>query len=136
LSRVEALLGDDDSPLAAYTYFGLGSVVQVDYPQPDLRYDLITGTGANPYAGLDRFGRTIDLLWRDYGASTDVDRFKYTYDRNSNRLSKENSVATSGFDEVYGNDALNRHAEFSHGHLAPDLGSSQEDKMPSPESCL
>jgi len=91
--------------------------VQADYPQPDLRYDLITGSGANPYAGLDRFGRTTDLLWRDYGASTDVDRFQYSYDRNSNRLSKENTVAVGGFDELYGNDALNRLLQFNRGDL-------------------
>jgi len=117
LSRVEALVDDDESVLASYTYLGLGSVVQVDYPEPDVRYDLITGSGANPYTGLDRFGRIVDLLWRDYGASADVDRFKYTYDRNSNRLSKENTVAAGGFDELYGNDALNRLLQFNRGDL-------------------
>ncbi|MBI1900809.1 MAG: hypothetical protein HYS13_06825 [Planctomycetia bacterium] len=41
--------------------------VKVDYTEPDLRYDLAHGSGNDPYDGLDRFDRVIDLLWRDYG---------------------------------------------------------------------
>ncbi|MBN8625776.1 MAG: hypothetical protein J0M17_09830 [Planctomycetes bacterium] len=60
-----------------YTYVGLGSFVRADYTEPQVRWDLITGSSANPYAGLDRFGRVIDCLWRDYSASGDGERVKY-----------------------------------------------------------
>jgi len=36
--------------------------------------------------------RVKDQLWRDYGAPADRDKFTYTYDRNSNRLYRENTV--------------------------------------------
>ena len=45
------------------------------------------------------------------GSGTDVDRFKYGYDRNGNRTYRENVVATSYgtyFDEVYQYDAIDR----------------------------
>jgi hypothetical protein len=60
---VSGFLADDASGsvgthLAEYTYLGLGMVVQVDYPEPDLRLDLAHGGGADPYDGLDRFDCT------------------------------------------------------------------------------
>jgi len=44
------------------------------------------GSGDDPYGGLDRFDRVVDLLWRDYGSSTDAVRIKHGYDRAGNRL--------------------------------------------------
>jgi hypothetical protein len=49
------------------------------------------------YAGFDRFGRVIDQLWYAYGASADRDRYRYGYNRASNRLYRENML-TKGRD--------------------------------------
>lgn len=68
LSRPQAIK-DGALELAKYTWLGQAAVVQVDYTEPDVRHDLITGSGDDPYDGLDRFGRITDNLWRDYGAS-------------------------------------------------------------------
>lgn len=89
LSRLQSI-DESSSQLAAYTYLGPGMVVQVDYTEPDIRYDLITDSGDDPYDGLDRFDRVIDCLWRDYGSSTDAVRIKYGYDRVSNRTWRVN----------------------------------------------
>jgi len=48
-------------------------IVKVDYPEPDLRFNLDHGT-AGEYDGMDPFGRVVDLLWRDYGSSSDAVR--------------------------------------------------------------
>jgi len=53
---------------------------------------------------MDRFGRVTDLLWRDYGSSTDAVRIKHGYDRAGNRLWRVAPVAASygkNFDEFY-----------------------------------
>ncbi|MBL9089962.1 MAG: hypothetical protein JNL96_01975 [Planctomycetaceae bacterium] len=84
LSRPSALQDFGGSTTyVGYTYLGLGTFVQTDSPEPDVRWDLITGSGVNPYAGLDRFGRVIDCLWRNYGTSADAERVQYGYDRAS-----------------------------------------------------
>jgi hypothetical protein len=45
---------------------------------------------AGDYKGLDRFGRIMDMKFTDFsGSATDFARLKYTYDRNSNRMSFE-----------------------------------------------
>ncbi|MGC3967595.1 MAG: RHS repeat-associated core domain-containing protein [Pirellulales bacterium] len=104
----------------AYTYLGLGTFVRADDPQPDVRWDLITGSGANPYSGLDRFGRVVDCLWRYYGASpADRERVQYGYDRASNRVWRKNTVAPSGGnDELYAYDGVQRLLDMSRGTLA------------------
>ena len=38
------------------------------------------------YDHIDRFGRTVDHLGYDYGASADAVRIKHGYDRAGNRL--------------------------------------------------
>ena len=98
-----------------YTYLGRGRIVVEDYQQPDVRLNYDSGT-AGEYAGLDRFGRVVDQLWYDYGASADRDRFTYGYDRASNRLYRENTMA-SGKDEFYTYDEVNRLATFDRGDL-------------------
>ncbi|MFZ5832820.1 MAG: hypothetical protein ACOY3P_22265 [Planctomycetota bacterium] len=61
LHRIAAIHDDDSgtpgSALAEYSYLGQGHIVQVDCPEPDLRFDLAHGGGSDPYEGpLDRFG--------------------------------------------------------------------------------
>ncbi|WP_428938183.1 hypothetical protein [Fontivita pretiosa] len=80
---------------ASYTYLGGGSIVRRDHPQPQVRLDLWGGTSGT-YSGLDRFGRVVDQLWRDYGASADRERFGHGYDRNSNRVYRDHTVSSAG----------------------------------------
>src|SRR5207253_2215037 len=105
--------------LESYSYLGLSTVVARSHPESgvDLTY-IGTGTGdaGDKYLGLDRFGRVIDQKWTD--ATTDFDRFKYGYDRDSNRLYRTNELSHS-FDELLhtngasnGYDGLNQLSEF------------------------
>ncbi|MEX0727107.1 MAG: hypothetical protein WD065_12600 [Planctomycetaceae bacterium] len=72
------------------------------------------------YSGFDRFGRVKDSRWYDYGSAADVDRIKYGYDRNSNRIWRQNTVADAlgkHFDELYGYDLVNRLKDLDRGTL-------------------
>ena len=126
LGRVSWLADDNGSGsagthLAEYTYLGLGRAMKVDFTEPDLRYDLDHGT-AGDYDGIDRFGRVVDLLWRDYGSSADAVRIKHGYDRASNRLYREDDVAANQspavhLDELYTYDAVYRLTDLERGNL-------------------
>jgi RHS repeat-associated protein len=123
LSRLDAINDDSSgSPgdvLASYTYLGLGTVVIQDYEEPNVKLDLFGGTSGT-YAGFDRFDRIVDYRWYDYGSSADADRYKYGYDRASNRTWKENVVAANSskdFDEFYAYDGLHRLENFDRGDL-------------------
>ncbi|MCA9141758.1 MAG: hypothetical protein KDB05_03190 [Planctomycetales bacterium] len=111
--------GSPGDVLASYTYLGLGTVVIQDYEEPEVKLDLFGGTSGT-YSGFDQFDRIIDHRWYDYGSSADVDRFKYGYDRASNRIWKENVVAANNgedFDEFYTYDGLHRLQNFDRGDL-------------------
>jgi RHS repeat-associated protein len=125
LNQLQAIKDDSSgSPgatLASYTYLGLRTVVVQDLEEPDITLDLFGGTSGT-YAGLDRFGRVIDQRWYDYGSSADVDRFKYGYDRASNRIWRENTVSKAlsppvYLDEFYTYDGLHRLKSFDRGQL-------------------
>ena len=77
--------------------------------------NLTYGTDGS-YDGLDRFGRVVDQKWENDSA-TAKDRFQYTYDRSSNRLTRDLSL-TGGLDEKYAYDGLNRLSGFERGTLA------------------
>ncbi len=64
----------------------------------------------------DALGRVVDHLWYAYAASADRERYTYGYDRASNRLYRENTL-TSGHDELYGYDEVNRLIAFQRGEL-------------------
>jgi hypothetical protein len=56
-------------------------VVEIDYNEPALLEEKLNLIGSgNAYSGVDRFTRIVDQRW--HGAS-DVDRYKYGYDRAS-----------------------------------------------------
>jgi RHS repeat-associated protein len=117
-----SFLADDSSGnvgthLAEYTYLGLSAAARVAYPQPNLRYDLAHGSGSDPYAGLDRFDRVVDLRWRDLGNSLDAERIQHAYDRAGNRLWRQNTLAPAGHDELYAYDNLDRVVDFNRGDL-------------------
>jgi hypothetical protein len=96
--QVASLIDSDggSTHLADYLYLGLGTVVQQDSTQANLRYTLIDLTGSNDpdtgdiYAGLDRFSRIKDLRWRSTSTNTDLSRIRYGYDRASSRIWREN----------------------------------------------
>ena len=117
LNRLAAIKDDSGgSPgntLASYTYLGLGTIVIEDYEQPDVRLEYYSG---GSYGGFDRFGRVVDQKWYDYGASSDRDRYRYGYDRASNRVYRENTIA-SGKDEFYAYDGVHRLKIFDRGDL-------------------
>jgi len=117
LNRLGALVDDATSvSLAGYTYLGAGTVVRIDYAQPGVRLDLWGGTSGT-FNGWDGFGRIVDQRWVTTGGSpTDLDRYKYGYDRDSNRLWKQNTVG-SGRDEFYTYDHLNRLSAMQRGTL-------------------
>ena len=95
ISRLNAIK-DGSTTLEGFSYLGLGTVVERTHPQPgvDLSYVKLstesTADAGDQYTGLDRFGRIVDQRWRS--GSTDQDRFTYTYDRDGNRLTKNNSL--------------------------------------------
>jgi len=60
--------------LATYTYLCLGTVIRIDYSQPQVRLDLWGGTSGT-FAGLDQFNRIVDQRWLNYNTSTDLDRY-------------------------------------------------------------
>ena len=117
MSRFTNITTDGEStPNASYTYLGAGTIVKEDYQEPDVALDY---TGANnAFPGFDRFGRVVDQLWRDYGASEDADRYLYGYDRSGNRVWKENATPGSpNLDELYTYDAVNRLTDMERGNL-------------------
>jgi RHS repeat-associated protein len=93
--------------MVAYTKLGLDQTVIVAYPQPDVEMTYVklsgepNGDGGDIYTGLDRFNRVIDVRWIN-SSNADINRFKYGFSRASNRLWRQNVVASSGgFDEQY-----------------------------------
>ncbi|HEY0984945.1 RHS repeat domain-containing protein [Schlesneria sp.] len=123
-SRVDALI-DGATTLVNYAYLGLGTTVQTTYPQPSLQYTLLgSSSGTSPagdiYWGLDQFGRIIDSRWYRTTTNVDTDRIKYGYDRASNRIWRQNPVATASsaqYDELYTNDGLQRLKDMQRGTL-------------------
>src|SRR5713101_6014909 len=93
----------------------------------DLTYITPGGSGdaGDQYTGLDRFGRIVDHKWQQNTTptATITDEFKYGYDRDSNRLYRDNLV-NSAFGELYhangssnGYDNLNQLVAFARGML-------------------
>jgi RHS repeat-associated protein len=127
ISRIVSLIDDDvTTHLADYSFVGLNQCVVVDYAEPDVKYTLVDQAGANDpdtgdiYSGWDRFGRTKDCRWYDYGNSNDIVRMQYGYDRASDRLWRADLVARSlrkDMDESYSYDGLHRLKDMQRGLL-------------------
>ena len=90
------------------------------------------GNGGDQYNGLDRFGRIADQRWIKTSDGSATDRFKYGYDRDSNRLYRTDEVNHS-FDELYhangasnGYDGLNQLTDFRRGTLTD----ANSDRIP------
>lgn len=120
LSRAEKL-NWKSADVVEYSYIGTQQVVIQEYPEPTtaVEYTLATGA-ANSYAGMDRFGRIVDLQWKQ--SSTELVRIKYGYDRASSRTYRRDEVARAQtplkkFDELFGYDAVHRLDDFDRGEL-------------------
>jgi hypothetical protein len=94
------------------------------------------GDAGDQYTGLDRFGRVVDQNWTN--GTTSTDRFQYGFDRNSNRLYRNNTVNTN-FGELYhtsgaGNsfDGLNRQSGFARGVLSASQQGGPLDTVAAP----
>lgn len=120
ISRV-GVIKEGSTTLEGYSYLGLGTIVERDRPQPGTKLTYFqsggSGDGGDAYVGLDRFGRVVDQRW--VKGATDIDRFLYTYDRNSNRLTKDVTAtgAPTDLDEAYFYDGLDRLTRVNRGTL-------------------
>jgi RHS repeat-associated protein len=120
--RLSYSLGDQ--MLAEHSYAGVNMPVIVDYVDPRMKYDLAISDGmGDKYTGLDRFGRVFNNLWQNYN-STPISAVElhYGYDRASNRLWREDTVAKAQtppqyFDERYTYVGLYRLTEMQRGQL-------------------
>jgi RHS repeat-associated protein len=98
-------------------------IIRIDYQEADVMLDLWGGTSGT-FDGIDLFNRVIDQRWKNYASgTTDIDRFNYRYDRDSNRTWKENTVSKSlgtpvYMDEQYSYDNLNRLTIMKRGQLS------------------
>ena len=117
LSRIEILNSGGTDDICQYTYLGLNTFVKADYLLSSIRWDLATGSGANPYTGLDAFGRVIDCLWQQYSGPTTLVELLYGYNFDSSRQWRQDAVAGSGFDELYAYDPLQRLVDMERGTL-------------------
>ncbi|WP_406694560.1 RHS repeat-associated core domain-containing protein [Singulisphaera sp. Ch08] len=149
ISRIGFLAEDNGSGgigthLENYQYLGLNTVVSRSRPEPGLNLTYIKRTGesngdaGDQYTGLDRFGRVIDQRWLDPATGTATDRFQYGYDRNGNRLYREN-LLDSAMDELYhasgsgnGYDFLNQLTGFARGALSASSPGGTLDTVSSP----
>jgi RHS repeat-associated protein len=118
-SRISRLssISDMSGILEAYKYLGLGTVVERDHPQTGIEETFLsqngsTGDAGDQITGLDRFGRIIEDAWFNTQSKTYTDDFTYTYDRDSNVLSKNNTLKTS-FNETYTYNGLNELTGYS-----------------------
>ena len=120
ISRLSSIV-DGSTTLESYDYLGYGTVVRRAHAQPgvDLTYIKLSGesngSAGDQYTGMDQFGRVIDQRWTTSGGTT-ADRFAYGYDRDGNRLYKQNLVSTSN-SELYSYDGLNQLSAFQRGTL-------------------
>ncbi|HEV2968550.1 MAG TPA: RHS repeat domain-containing protein, partial [Pirellulales bacterium] len=115
LSRVSSLMFNATT-VAAYTYFGLGSVAGTSYSAGTFGSTLASSTN---YPGFDQFGRVINLPWTKT-TTGDLAQIGYGYDLASNRTYRQDIKAeslTKSFDEIYGYDGMQRLVTASRGQL-------------------
>jgi RHS repeat-associated protein len=105
--------------LEAFKYLGAGTVIERSRPEVNVTLSMVNLSGAtadagDKYTGLDRFGRVVDQRWTNGTTATSpvVDRYGYTYDRNSNRLTRTNALAAA-YSEWHFYDALDQLQSFS-----------------------
>ncbi len=126
MSRLSDIFDDLDSDgdmdageaVSSYKYLGLGQIVEEDNGAAKLTYLDSNGD----VTGLDRFGRVVDQVWKDYSENV-IDEYRYGYDRAGNRWWKQNvGQNASGLDELYSYDALDRLTNTQRGTVTVTNG--------------
>jgi RHS repeat-associated protein len=118
ISRLSSI-SDSSGVLEAYTYLGLGTVVERAHPQTGVNLTYISPTGStgdagDQYTGLDGFGRVAEQLWLNTNTNAVTDDFQYTYDQDGNVFTRNNGL-TSAFNEQYTYDNSNQVMSFTRG---------------------
>lgn len=118
ISRLSSM-SDSTGVLEAYTYLGLGTVVERAHPQTGINLTYISPTGStgdagDQFTGLDRFGRVAEQLWLNTSTNTATDDIQYTYDPDGNVLS-ENNALNSALNEQFTYDNNNQVTSFTRG---------------------
>jgi RHS repeat-associated protein len=121
LSRVDNVANDaaGTSIFAQYTYLGINAFGQINHPLVTNGLQLLVATGGDP-AQWDNFGRVLDQEWKATTGTVVHDRYKHTYDRDSNRLTRDTLAtgAPTTQDQYYVYDNLNRLTEMNRGTLS------------------
>lgn len=126
ISRLSSI-SDNSGTLEAYSYLGLGTVVRRAHPEPGIDQTFIklsgelNGDAGDRYIGLDRFGRVVDQRWVNSVTAVQTDRFQYTFDRDSNALTKNNALYAA-FDEAFTYDGFNQLATFARDSHTQSFG--------------
>jgi hypothetical protein len=121
VSRVSNMT-DGSGMLESYLYLGAGTIVSRNKSQigVDTTYIKRTGesngSGGDKYTGLDRFNRVVDQRTLTSSSGASLDRFSYGYDRNGNRLFKENLVSSAN-SELYTVDLADRLTSMQRGRI-------------------
>ena len=124
ISRLSSI-SDNSGTLEGYVYLGLGTVIERDHPQTGVNETFIsqtnsTGDAGDNITGLDRFGRVVEDAWVNSMTSGFTDDFLYTYDRDSNALTRTNAL-DAAFSQSYTYNGLNELTGYTQGD-----GSSQD----------
>ncbi len=104
-------LGSAGTTILSYAYSGLGRLAEAGLEEPGVRLTYHQGDNDDAYEGLDRFGRPKDHFWDGDGATADVDRLKYSYDRAHSLTQREidsSIYSTQDKDQVFEHDGLER----------------------------
>jgi len=111
LNRVTAVNGD----VAGYSYRGVGTITGLTLNDFDAENDAVAMT-----LSFDKLNRVEEIKWTDVSNQESpvvLDHYDYAYDRNSNRVYRQNAATTSK-DECYTYDGLDRLATANRGALA------------------
>jgi len=121
ISRVSDVFSPDDNTLVqAFDHLGLSTVIRdargnsVGLFMTDAQGGTPANDAGDQYTGFDRFGRIVDQQWYTGDQDRAVDRFAYTYDRDSNRTVAANMVDNS-FSQTFTYDGLNQLTGFNQG---------------------
>ncbi len=99
-------VADATGVLEQYDYLGLSTPVARSRPQARLSQSY----AADSFAGLDAFGRPVNLTWqRSGGAADDAYWMSYGYDRNSNVTLRDGITL-----DAFGYDKLGRVTTYTH----------------------
>lgn len=106
--------------VAHYDYTGVGQLVGVDYPEPDVFWAAF-GSTTGSYPDLDALNRGTSATWtKDLATDRDFYDVDYTFDESSNIVRQVDNIHLNStnrvFDAAYGVDGINRLASAVEGN--------------------